>query len=418
MKKLLISGGHSLHGEINISGAKNAALPIVAATLLADAPVLLKNVPNLQDIVTMLELLQDMGASCSKQGEVVEIDPRSVSNYVATYELVKTMRAAIVVLGPLLSKYGQAKVSLPGGCQIGARPVDIHLKGMQALGAEVSIDNGYIYAKTQGRLKGAEFVMDTVTVTGTENLIMAAVLAEGVTTLKNAAREPEVVDLANFLNRLGAKIVGAGTDTIIIEGVNNLNGGEYSVMPDRIEAGTYLVAAAMTRGHIKINKAMPKTMNAILYHLEEAGAKIIFGEDWVELDMHNQRPKAVNISTAPYPGFPTDMQAQFLAMNCVADGVGMITETIFENRFMHVQELQRLGANIKLQGNTAISQGIPALTGAEVMATDLRASACLVLAGLVSTGETSVDRIYHLDRGYENLERKLSTLGAVISRIN
>ncbi|OGT06810.1 MAG: UDP-N-acetylglucosamine 1-carboxyvinyltransferase [Gammaproteobacteria bacterium GWE2_37_16] len=417
MDKLIISGGLPLNGEIRISGAKNSALPILAATLLADAPVVISNVPHLHDVTTMIELLGSIGADIIIHELMsIEIDPRAVHNFFAPYELVKTMRASILVLGPLLTKYGKAKVSLPGGCNIGARPVDIHLAGMRQLGAEISIDGGYIYAESKGRLHGAEIVMDLVTVTGTENLIMAAVLADGRTVLKNAAREPEVTDLANFLNSLGAKITGAGTDTIVIDGVSSLGGGQYKVMPDRIEAGTYLTAAAMTRGRIKIKDVMPQTMDAILYHLRETGAMIKVGENWIELDMHGQRPHAVNVRTFPYPAFPTDMQAQFLAMNCVADGVGMITETIFENRFMHVQELQRLGANIKLQGNTAISEGVPMLTGAQVMATDLRASAGLVLAGLVSAGETTVDRIYHIDRGYECIEEKFSQLGAKIRR--
>lgn len=417
MDKLIISGGISLNGEIRISGAKNSALPILAATLLADAPVVISNVPHLHDVTTMIELLGSIGADIVIHELMsIEIDPRTVHNFFAPYELVKTMRASILVLGPLLTKYGKAKVSLPGGCNIGARPVDIHLAGMRQLGAEISIDGGYIYAGSKGRLHGAEIIMDLVTVTGTENLIMAAVLADGTTVLKNAAREPEVIDLVNFLNSLGAKIAGAGTDTIVIEGVVSLGGGQYKVMPDRIEAGTYLTAAAMTRGHIKIKDVVPQTMDAILHHLRETGAMITVGENWIELDMLGKRPQAINVRTAPYPAFPTDMQAQFLAMNCVADGVGMVTETIFENRFMHVQELQRLGASIKLQGNTAISEGIPMLTGAQVMATDLRASAGLVLAGLMSDGETTVDRIYHIDRGYECIEEKFSQLGAKIRR--
>jgi UDP-N-acetylglucosamine 1-carboxyvinyltransferase len=366
-----------------------------------------------------MELLGSMGLEITvHEGMSVEIDPRPIKNFFAPYELVKTMRASILVLGPLLAKYGQAKVSLPGGCAIGARPVNIHLDGMRALGAEINLEEGYILAKSPKRLKGTEFVFDLVTVTGTENIMMAAVLAEGRTILKNAAREPEVTDLANFLNCLGAKISGIGTDTLIIEGVEKLGGGKYTVLPDRIEAGTYLVAAAITRGHIKIKDIFPNIMDAVLHQLTEAGAKITTGSDWIELDMHGQRPKAVNIRTAPYPAFPTDMQAQFLAMNCVAEGTGVITETIFENRMMHVQELQRLGADIKQQGTVAITQGLPMLTGATVMATDLRASASLVIAGLMAEGETHVERIYHIDRGYECIEEKLSQLGAKIRRVS
>ncbi|MFA6409452.1 MAG: UDP-N-acetylglucosamine 1-carboxyvinyltransferase [Gammaproteobacteria bacterium] len=419
MDKLVITGGLPLKGEIRISGAKNAALPILAATLLADAPVVISNVPHLKDVTTTMELLGSMGLEITvHEGMSVEIDPRPIKNFFAPYELVKTMRASILVLGPLLAKYGQAKVSLPGGCAIGARPVNIHLDGMRALGAEINLEEGYILAKSPKRLKGTEFVFDLVTVTGTENIMMAAVLAEGRTILKNAAREPEVTDLANFLNCLGAKISGIGTDTLIIEGVEKLGGGKYTVLPDRIEAGTYLVAAAITRGHIKIKDIFPNIMDAVLHQLTEAGAKITTGSDWIELDMHGQRPKAVNIRTAPYPAFPTDMQAQFLAMNCVAEGTGVITETIFENRMMHVQELQRLGADIKQQGTVAITQGLPMLTGATVMATDLRASASLVIAGLMAEGETHVERIYHIDRGYECIEEKLSQLGAKIRRVS
>jgi len=419
MDKLIISGGIPLNGEIRISGAKNAALPILIATILADSEVLISNVPHLHDVTTTMELLGSMGAELAVHEHMsTSINPRPIKNSYVPYELVKTMRASILALGPLLAKYGQAKVSLPGGCAIGARPVNIHIDGMRALGAEIVIKEGYIIAKAKKRLQGKEIVMDLVTVTGTENLMMAATLARGTTILKNCAREPEVQDLANFLNVLGAKIEGAGTDTITIEGVESLHGGQYSVISDRIEAGTYLVAGAMTHGHIKIKDISPNIMDAVLYHLEEAGAKITTGSNWIELNMHGNRPKAVNISTAPYPAFPTDMQAQFLAMNSIAEGTGTITETIFENRFMHVQELQRLGARINLQGNTAISEGVPMLTGAPVMATDLRASAGLVLAGLMASGETEVDRIYHIDRGYECIEEKLSQLGAKIRRVS
>lgn len=418
MDKLVISGGNQLNGEIRISGAKNAALPILFATLLANEPVVISNVPHLQDITTTLELLGSMGAKLMvHEHKTVEVDASKLSNFCAPYDLVKTMRASILVLGPLLAKYGEARVSLPGGCAIGARPVNLHLQGMQRLGADIVLENGYIHAKSSGTLKGAEIVFDLVTVTGTENLMMAAVLAEGKTVLKNAAREPEVVDLANFLICLGAKISGAGTDTITIEGVRGLHGGKYQVLPDRIEAGTYLVAAAITRGRIKIKDVNPKNLDAVLYHLQEAGAHIELGDDWISLDMHNRRPKAVSVRTAPYPAFPTDMQAQFVALNSLADGIGMVTETIFENRFMHVQELQRLGAKIKLEGNLMIVEGIPMLTGAPVMATDLRASASLVLAGLMAEGETHVERIYHIDRGYECIEEKLTQLGAKIRRV-
>lgn len=417
MDKLIIKGGKPLNGEIKISGAKNAALPILAATLLAQAPVTIANVPHLQDVTTTMRLLGSMGVQLTVAEQMqIEVDSAQIENYYAPYDLVKTMRASILVLGPLLARYGKAEVSLPGGCAIGSRPVDIHLKGMVALGAEVDVENGYIKAKSKGRLKGAEFLFDIVTVTGTENLIMAACLAEGQTILRNAALEPEVEDLAKFLNVLGAKISGAGTDTIIIDGVEGLSGGHYQVLPDRIEAGTYLVAAAMTRGHIKIKDIDPGIMSAVLAKLREAGAEITVGDNWIELNMHGKRPQAVTIVTNPYPAFPTDMQAQLMAMNTVADGVGMITENVFENRFMHVQELQRMGAKIELNGKTATCLGVDKLTGAPVMATDLRASASLVLAGLVAEGETIVDRIYHVDRGYECIEEKLTQLGAIIRR--
>lgn len=420
MDKLVITGGNSLKGEIRIPGAKNAALPILAATLLAEKPVTLHNVPHLRDVTTTLELLGRMGVDIVVDERMhIQIDSRGVKNFSAPYELVKTMRASILVLGPLLARYGEAEVSLPGGCAIGSRPVDLHITGMRALGAEVSVENGYIKATAKKKLQGTTIVLDIVTVTGTENIMMAAVLAEGTTIIKNAAREPEITDLADFLNQLGAKISGAGTDTITIEGVNHLsNAITYKILPDRIVAGTYLVGAAMTQGHIKIKDIMPEILGSVLQKLHEAGAIIEVGKDWIDLNMHGKRPLAVDVTTSPYPAFPTDMQAQLLAMNSIATGTGMITETIFENRFMHVQELQRMGANIRLQGNTAISLGKPHLTGAPVMATDLRASASLVLAGLVANGETVVDRIYHIDRGYECIEEKLSQLGAKIRRVS
>lgn len=419
MDKLIINGGHPLQGEIRISGAKNATLPILAGTLLANAPVNISNVPHLHDVTTTLELLGGMGAQFTiGERMCVEVDTRDITECYAPYKLVRTMRASILVLGPLLAKYGEARVSLPGGCAIGSRPVNLHIAGMKALGAEVQVENGYIKAKAPHRLKGTTIVLETVTVTGTENIMMAATLAEGTTLIKNAAREPEVEDLANFLNQLGAKISGAGTDTIVVEGVKELGGGHYRVLPDRIEAGTYLTAAACTRGKIRIKDIRPEIVASVLLKLEEAGAEITTGDNWIELDMHGKRPKAVNIRTAPYPAFPTDMQAQMMALNIVAEGIGTITETVFENRFMHVQEMQRMGAHIKLEGNTAICTGVEALTGAPVMATDLRASASLVLAGLSAHGETIVDRIYHIDRGYECIEEKLSQLGAKIQRVS
>jgi UDP-N-acetylglucosamine 1-carboxyvinyltransferase len=417
MDKLLIQGGPALSGEIRNSGAKNAALPILAATLLSDTPVTIANVPHLHDITTLMELLGRMGVEITVDERLsVQIDPRHIKLFSAPYELVKTMRASILVLGPLLARYGHADVSLPGGCAIGSRPVNLHIKGLAAMGADIHVENGYIRAQCK-RLKGARLVMDLVTVTGTENLMMAAALAEGRTVIENAAREPEVTDLANFLISMGANIQGAGTDTLTIDGVERLAGTRYRVLPDRIEAGTYLAAAAITGGRIRIKDARPDIMDAILDKLREAGAEIKVGTDSIELDMHGRRPRAVNLRTAPYPAFPTDMQAQFSALNSIADGVGTITETIFENRFMHVQEMQRMGANIRLEGNTAISQGVPKLTAAPVMATDLRASASLVIAGLVAQGETVVDRIYHIDRGYECIEEKLSMLGAKIRRV-
>ena len=410
-------GGTPLNGEIRISGAKNAALPILAATLLADGPMTVSNIPHLNDITTLMELLGGMGVGLTVDERLtVEADPRSVHSYHAPYELVKTMRASILVLGPLLARYGQADVSLPGGCAIGARPVNLHVEGLRAMGAEISIEGGYIKARCK-RLKGARIVLDTVTVTGTENLMMAAALADGTSIIENAAREPEVVDLAHCLNKMGARISGAGTDTLVIEGVSSLSGIHYDVLPDRIETGTYLVAGAITGGTVKLKDTAPNILEAVLLKLEEAGAQINTGEDWIELSMPRERPKAVNIRTAPYPAFPTDMQAQFCALNAVAEGAGTITETIFENRFMHALEMQRMGADIRLEGNTAISRGVPHLSGAPVMATDLRASASLVLAGLVAQGETHVQRIYHIDRGYECIEEKLAQLGANIRRV-
>jgi UDP-N-acetylglucosamine 1-carboxyvinyltransferase len=417
MDKLLVGGGHRLEGEIRVSGAKNAALPILAATLLADEPVSIGNVPHLQDITTTIELLGRMGVGVTVDERMrVEVDPRGIRDLVAPYELVKTMRASILVLGPLVARHGRADVSLPGGCAIGARPVNLHIAGLRAMGATVTIEDGYIRASA-GRLKGARIVLDTVTVTGTENLLMAATLAQGETILENAAREPEVVDLADCLIAMGARIQGAGTDTIRVEGVERLGGAHYEVLPDRIESGTYLVAGAMTGGHVRLRQARPGHLDAVLAKLAEAGARIDTGPDWIELDMEGRRPDAVDLRTAPYPAFPTDMQAQFVALNAMARGTGTIVETIFENRFMHVQELQRMGADIRLEGNTAIVQGVERLQAAPVMATDLRASASLVLAGLVAEGETLIDRIYHIDRGYECIEEKLAQLGARIRRV-
>ena len=417
MDKLLIDGGASLAGKISISGAKNAALPILAGTLLASEPVKVCNVPHLRDVTTTIALLQTMGVQVTVDDRLgVEVDASQVDNLEAPYELVKTMRASILVLGPLVARFGQADVSLPGGCAIGARPVNLHVAGLQAMGADVSVENGFIKARAK-RLKGAHIVFDIVTVTGTENLLMAAVLADGETVLENAAREPEVTDLANFLIGMGANIEGAGTGTITVQGVEALGGTEYYVLPDRIESGTYLVGAAMTGGRIRIEDTAPETLEAVLIKLGEAGAEITVGADWIELDMHGQRPKSVDIRTAPYPAFPTDMQAQFCAMNAVAEGIGTVTETVFENRFQHVLELQRMGAKIQLEGNTAICTGVDRLTAAPVMSTDLRASASLVLAGLAAEGQTLVDRIYHVDRGYERIEEKLRQLGASIRRV-
>ncbi len=417
MDKLIITGGEALNGEIRISGAKNAALPILVSTLLAETPSMIRNVPHLHDITTTMALLGGMGIQLTVDENLsVEVDSSTIKNYFAPYELVKTMRASILVLGPLLARFGEANVSLPGGCAIGSRPVNVHLDGLQKMGAEITVESGYILAKS-GRLQGCNLLLDVVTVTGTENLMMAASLAEGTTVLQNAAREPEVVDLADCLIAMGAKIEGAGTDTITIEGVDSLQGATYDIVPDRIETGTFLVAAAMSGGRIKLKDTRPDLLDSVIAKLEEAGAKITSGEDWIELDMEGRRPKAVDIHTSPYPGFPTDMQAQFTALNSIADGAGTITETVFENRFMHVQELQRMGANITLEGNTAITRGVEKLTGAPIMATDLRASASLVLAGLIAEGETVVDRIYHIDRGYEAIEEKLQLLGAKIRRV-
>jgi len=418
MDKLLISGGTPLNGDVRIAGAKNAALPILAGTLLADGKVTLSNVPHLRDITTTMELLGRMGVRLTiGERMCIEADARKVRRFSAPYELVKTMRASILVLGPLVARFGRADVSLPGGCAIGARPVNLHIEGLRAMGAEVSVENGYIRARAD-RLQGARLVLDMITVTGTENLMMAATLAEGETVIENAAREPEVVDLAQFLNSMGASIRGAGTDSIHVQGVERLGGTSYRVLPDRIETGTYLVGAAITSGRILCRDTRPDLLDAVLIKLREAGARIEAGPDWISLDMEGKRPGAVDVHTAPHPAFPTDMQAQFCALNAIAEGVGTVTETVFENRFMHVPEMQRMGADIRLEGNVAVCRGVERLTAAPVMATDLRASASLVLAGLVAEGETLVDRIYHIDRGYDNIEEKLATLGARIRRIS
>jgi UDP-N-acetylglucosamine 1-carboxyvinyltransferase len=414
---LKIIGGQPLRGEVTISGAKNAALPILMSALLSETPIVFRNVPKLNDILTTVKLLTELGAKIEWLGDdQLRIDASEIAHCRASYELVKTMRASILVLGPLLARFGHAEVSLPGGCAIGARPVNLHIHGLKAMGAHIDVEHGYIVAKSKGRLKGAHIFMDMVSVTGTENLMMAAALADGTTVIENSAREPEIVDLARCLNSMGANICGAGTDTLTITGVQRLAGSDYQVMPDRIETGTFLVAAAVTRGHIKCLHTDPTALEAVLSKLHEAGAEIQTGTDWIELSMPH-RPKAVNIKTAPHPGFPTDMQAQFVAMNAIAKGMATTTETIFENRFMHVPELQRMGAEISLEGNTAISKGVASLNGAQVMATDLRASASLVIAGLVADTETQVDRIYHIDRGYLHIEHKLRQLGANISRI-
>ena len=418
MDKLIIHGGMPLEGEVSISGAKNSALPILSATLLTNQPVTIGNVPHLHDITTTIELLGLMGSRITVNERMnIEIDNAEINNFFAPYELVKTMRASILVLGPLLARYGKADVSLPGGCAIGSRPVNIHLQGLIAMGAEITTDSGYIRASTKGRLKGVSLNLDIVTVTGTENLMMAATLAEGLTVIENAAREPEVKDLANCLNKMGAKISGAGTDRIEIKGVETLSGTEHKILPDRIETGTYLVAAAMTGGKMRLRNTQSILLEAVLAKLSEAGAKIEIEKNAISIDMEGKKPKAVDIHTAPFPGFPTDMQAQFTAMNSIAEGTGIITEAVFENRFMHVHELQRMGADLKLEGNTTVTDGVEQLTCAPVMATDLRASASLVLAGLVAEGETVVDRIYHIDRGYETIEEKLSQLGADIKRV-
>jgi UDP-N-acetylglucosamine 1-carboxyvinyltransferase len=417
MARIEIEGGCVLQGSVEISGAKNAVLPILMASLLTDQPCRLAGVPHLKDVTTTIELLGQMGVEVSLgDGFEVELDAATLTTHIAPYELVKTMRASILVLGPLLARTGEAQVSLPGGCAIGARPVNMHLKGLEQMGAEISVESGYIHAKAD-RLQGARVVMEGVTVTGTENLLMAATLAEGQTILENAAQEPEVVDLAECLIAMGAKISGHGTTHITIEGVERLEGFDHHVIPDRIEAGTFLVAGAMTGGRVTVTNVRPDTLDAVCAKLEQAGALITQGEDWITLDMAGKRPQAVNIATAPYPGFPTDMQAQFSALNAIADGTGVMKETVFENRFMHVLELQRLGADMQIEGSTVIIRGRDRLTAAPMMATDLRASASLVLAGLVASGQSTVDRVYHIDRGYENIEEKLGQLGAVIRRL-
>jgi len=418
MDKLLITGGNRLDGEVRASGAKNAALPILAATLMAEGECVLSNVPHLRDITTTMELLGRMGVGLTVDERMrIRVDANRVTQREAPYDLVKTMRASILVLGPLLARFGEAAVSLPGGCAIGARPVNLHIEGMRAMGAEISVENGYIQARAD-RLRGAHYNMDIVTVTGTENLMMAAALADGRSVLENAAREPEVVDLAEFLNRMGARIEGAGSDTIVIDGVERLTGCDYSVLPDRIETGTFLVAAAMTGGRVRVRDTRADLLDAVLAKLRECGAQVGSGPGWIELDMQGKRPRSVNIHTAPHPAFPTDMQAQFCALNSIADGTATVTETVFENRFMHALEMQRMGADIRIEGNLAICRGVERLTAAPVMATDLRASASLVLAGLVAEGQTLIDRIYHIDRGYDNIEEKFSALGAVIRRVH
>ena len=419
MDKLLIRGGSPLNGQIYASGAKNSALPIIASSLLADSPLKVGNLPHLNDVTTMLELLGSMGVDVMLSDEMeVQVDTSSIHNLNARYELVKTMRASILVLGPLLAKFGQATVALPGGCAIGSRPVNLHIEAMRAMGAEINIEEGNIKAKVNGRLKGAKIIFEPVSVTGTENVIMAASLADGVTVIENAAREPEVVDLANCLTAMGANIQGAGTDIITIEGVEKLEGTSFSVMPDRVEVGTYLTAVAMTGGKVKIKSAKPEYLSSVISKLELTGALISSGENWVEINMNEPKPKAISLTTGPYPSFPTDMQAQFVSLNAIANGNSTVTETVFENRFMHVQEIARMGGNIALKGNTAVIEGIKKLKGAPVMATDLRASASLVLAGLVAEGATTIDRIYHIDRGYERIEEKLKMLGADIERIS
>jgi UDP-N-acetylglucosamine 1-carboxyvinyltransferase len=419
MDKLVIQGGVRLDGEIWISGSKNAALPILFATLLTDQKVTLSNLPHLQDITTTIALLGALGVTISVDDNMqISVEAGSLNAVTAPYDLVKRMRASILVLGPLLAKYGEANVSFPGGCAIGSRPVDLHLKGLEAMGAEIEVEQGYIKAHSNGRLKGAHILMDVVSVGATENLMMAAALAEGTTVIENAAREPEIVDLARCMNALGAKVEGYGTNTLTIHGVENMTGGEYSIMPDRIETGTFLAAAAATGGRIKVTKADPSSLEAVILKLVETGAEITQGDDWIELDMKGKRPKAIHLKTAPYPGFPTDMQAQLSVVNTIATGTGRITETIFENRHMQVQELNRMGANIAVEGNTAVVTGVDALNGAPVMSSDLRASAALVIAGMVASGETVVDRVYHIDRGYECIEEKLTQVGARIRRVH
>lgn len=418
MEKLLVTGGSQLQGEVTASGSKNAVLPILAASLLADTAMTIDNVPHLRDVSTTLALLKDMGVQVEQHAEgTIRTDTSTIQGYAAAYELVKTMRASILVLGPLLARFGEAEVSLPGGCAIGTRPVDLHIEGLRAMGAQISVEDGYIRAHAK-RLIGTRIVMDMVTVTGTENLLMAATLAKGTTVLENAAREPEVTDLANCLSAMGAEIEGIGTDCLTVHGVSRLNGCEYRVLPDRIETGTFLLAGAITRGKVRVNNTSANILDGVLQKLQKAGADINCGPDWIELDMRGNQVKSVSISTAPYPAFPTDMQAQFMALNTVANGTATITENIFENRFMHVQELQRMGADISVKGNTAVVSGVELLTGAQVMATDLRASASLVLAGLAARGETIIDRIYHLDRGYEHIEQKLTQIGAKIQRLS
>ena len=419
MDKLLIRGGSKLSGEIYASGAKNSALPILAASLLADTPLRVGNLPHLNDVTTMLELLGSMGVDVMLSDEMeVQVDTSNIKNLNARYELVKTMRASILVLGPLLAKFQRATVALPGGCAIGSRPVNLHIDAMRAMGAEISIEDGNIKARVEGRLRGAKIIFEPVSVTATENVIMAASLADGETIIENAAREPEVLDLANCLIKMGANIEGAGTDQIIVQGVENLNGATFSVMPDRVEVGTYLTAAAMTGGKVKIKEAKPEYISSVISKLEQTGATISLGEDWVQIEMNNEKPEAISLTTGPYPSFPTDMQAQFVSLNAIAKGNSTVTETVFENRFMHVQEIARMGGRISLKGNTAVIEGIRSLKGAPVMATDLRASASLVLAGLVANGSTIIDRIYHIDRGYERIEEKLKILGADIERIS
>ncbi|TCM60224.1 UDP-N-acetylglucosamine 1-carboxyvinyltransferase [Acinetobacter calcoaceticus] len=418
MDQFLITGGAVLQGEVRISGAKNAALPLLAAMILADSPITLTNVPNLKDVNTLVKLIAGLGISMHYEGDTVVADTSTLDNHFAPYELVKTMRASILVLGPLLARYGHAQVSLPGGCAIGSRPVDQHLKALEALGAEIVVEAGYVHAKVDGRLKGGEVVFDMVTVGGTENILMAAVLAEGVTTIRNAAREPEITDLALMLIKMGAKIEGLDTDTLVVTGVESLHGCEYAVVADRIETGSYLAAAAITGGKIKTTHTDPNLLEAVLDKFEEMGAEVTRGDDWIELDMQGKRPKAVSFQTLPHPEFPTDMQAQLMAVNVIGRGFATISETIFENRFMHVPELSRMGANIQVEGNDAVVTGVEKLSAAPVMATDLRASFSLVLAALAAEGETLIDRIYHIDRGYEDIEAKLQSLGAQIKRVS